>query len=97
MARPGTVPMIGGAVVALVGVLPFCVTMLAAWIASSHGCRLDEGDAHPCVVLGADRGETLYAMAMAFWLELLTVWLIPVGLVFFGVGLYLRLRRPLGG
>ena len=58
----------------LVGIAPFVSVLLASWIADAHGCRLDEGSVHACMVLGSDWGGTLYAMGVMGWLMLLSIW-----------------------
>jgi len=52
---------------------PILSALIASGIASAAGARLDEGSAHPCVILGHDFGDTLYAMFVAFWLALVTL------------------------
>ena len=34
--------------------------MTCAWIANSHGCKVDEGSVHPCIINGKDYGQLLY-------------------------------------
>ena len=69
-------PLLGVAGWAFFSVIPLLVTATAAIIAWLNGCELNEGKPHPCVVCGADIGETLYAMGMMAWLCLITL---PVG------------------
>lgn len=57
----------------LFAIAPMLSTLLAGTIASYYGCTLNEGNPHPCVIAGADRGNTLYNMAMMGWLTLFTV------------------------
>jgi hypothetical protein len=54
----------------LIGFAPLISVVIAGTIASRFGCRLDEGDAHPCLVLGHDLGDILYTMGVAGWLML---------------------------
>ena len=54
----------------LLGFAPLIAAAAASAIALRYGCRLDEGDAHPCVVLGHDVGELLYDMLVLSWLAL---------------------------
>jgi hypothetical protein len=84
-----------GAGLAVLGLLPMLATLFAAMVASLAGCRLDEGDAHPCLILGVDWGDTLYALGVMFWLELATIWLVPIGLVVAIIGAVyaIRMRR----
>ncbi|HEV3410649.1 MAG TPA: hypothetical protein VG095_10160, partial [Chthoniobacterales bacterium] len=51
---------------------------VAGIVANAHGCRLDEGSPHPCVIGGKDYGETLYALGVLGWLMLITL---PIGAV----------------
>ena len=56
--------------------LPLASMLTASFIAESHGCALDEGSVHPCMVGGSDWGETLYGMAVSAWFMLATL---PLG------------------
>lgn len=73
---------------------PLLSTMIAGAIANAHGCQLDEGSIHPCIVAGKDIGETLYSMGVMAWLMLITL---PTGLiagvVILVVFIVLRVRR----
>ena len=64
------------AVIALVALLPVLSVALSGGVASLAGCRLDEGNVHPCVILGSDWGGLLYGMAVMGWFMLVTV---PLG------------------
>jgi hypothetical protein len=97
MRRAGRALLIAGPVLALIGVAPIAIAMLAGAIASAHGCRLDEGDVHPCRVGGQDWGPALYGFGVMAWLALVTIWLAPAGLVLFVVGLVQRLRGSAAG
>ncbi len=44
----------------------------ASGIASANGCKLNEADAHPCVILGFDWGEVLYGMFVMAWFAIAT-------------------------
>lgn len=55
---------------------PLLAGMAAGTYAQSHGCRLHEGFAEPCIVDGVDVGETLYLFAVLPWLTLATM---PLG------------------
>ncbi|QDY68687.1 hypothetical protein [Qingshengfaniella alkalisoli] len=70
----------------LAGLAPLISAFTAAMIAGSFGCRLDEGNAHPCVILGHDWGDLLYSMGVAFWLFFFTggLFLIGAGMTIFG-------------
>jgi hypothetical protein len=61
---------------ALGAVAPVVSVVAAGAVASHFGCTLNEGDVHPCVIGGVDRGELLYEAAMMGWLALVTV---PLG------------------
>jgi hypothetical protein len=45
-----------------------------------HGCQLDEGNLHPCQVLGVDIGAGLYLFGMFFWLGFFTLPIAAVGM-----------------
>ena len=67
-------------VYAVVLLLILCVTLaplisvvIASAIAEAHGCTLNEGGAHPCVINGVDYGETLVTMFVLGWLMLVTI------------------------
>ncbi len=62
----------------LVAIAPVVSVVIAGTLASSYGCTLNEGSVNPCVIMGADRGELLYAMGVAGWFGLLTL---PIGAV----------------
>ena len=66
---------------------PIASVAVAGFLANSHGCKLDEGSAHPCMIGGKDRGELLYTLGVLGWLMLVTlpacalafaVWLVVV-------------------
>jgi hypothetical protein len=52
--------------------LPLFSVLTASLLANAYGCRLHEGFPNPCVIAGADRGETLYAMGVMGWFMLVT-------------------------
>lgn len=60
-------------VASLIAFGPLLATLSAGLVAQSHGCALDEGSVHPCIVLGMDIGELLYGLAVVGWLFLLTL------------------------
>ncbi len=80
-----------GFVLMLIGIAPLLSAFFASWIAAANGCSLNEGSANACVIAGADVGGTLYTMFVMGWLMLLTVWLIPAGLVVLIVAIIQRL------
>ena len=57
---------------------PVISVMIAGKIAEAHGCTLNEGRAHPCVINGVDHGNTLLTMAMLGWFMLATL---PIGAI----------------
>lgn len=65
-------------VIALVAATPVVSMLLAVSIADANGCKLNEADAHPCLVAGVDIGGLLYDMFVLAWLGLLTV---PLGVL----------------
>jgi len=65
----------------LLGAAPVISVVIASGIASSLGCKLDEGDPHPCPFHGVDLGDTLYSMFVAGWFGLVTVPLGAIALV----------------
>jgi uncharacterized membrane protein len=59
---------------------PIASVMLCAWIANAHGCKVDEGSVHPCIINGHDYGELLYDLGVMGWFMLVTI---PGGMVAF--------------
>lgn len=57
---------------------PLWSALIAGWIADAHGCVLNEGGVHPCVIGGADRGELLLTMFVVGYFGMVTV---PAGMV----------------
>ena len=57
---------------------PIVSVAIAGSIASAHGCQIDEGSAHPCIVNGEDIGERLYTMGVMGWAMLFTI---PTGAI----------------
>jgi hypothetical protein len=76
--------LLAAALSVLFGVLPLLITLLAAFIAGLNGCKLDEGNPHPCKVCGVEMGETLYGMGLSAWFCLLTI---PAGLLMLAVNI----------
>ena len=78
----------------LSAVLPLILALSAGGVAHALGCRLDEGDVHPCPFLGIDLGELLYALGVLGWLTLATV---PIGggllLIWLIAAIALMIRR----
>jgi hypothetical protein len=46
---------------------------LGGVIASVHGCHVDEGSVHPCIINGEDYGHLLYTLGVTGWLMLVTL------------------------
>jgi hypothetical protein len=65
---------------------PVASVMLCSWIANTHGCKVDEGSVHPCIINGHDYGELLYQLGVMGWFMLVTI---PGGLVAFASWLIL--------
>ena len=85
------------AAILAVAAAPFVLTLGAGLVATVLGCDLDEGNVHPCVVLGIDLGYPLYASALLGLIAMiglpfagaaLLVWLVVAG-----VAALLRRRR----
>ena len=49
---------------AFLAFLPLICAMGAGYVASLAGCQLDEGNVHPCYILGEDRGQLLYELGV---------------------------------
>ena len=82
--------------IVLFGAAPIISVVIAATVANVQGCLLDEGNVHPCIVLGADLGTLLYGMAVLGWMALMTVPIAAMALVIWlavAVVLYLRAGR----
>lgn len=47
-------------VIAVLTILPLLSMMTATLLAGANDCPLNEGNPHPCPILGSDWGETLY-------------------------------------
>lgn len=70
-------------VLCMIGAITFAPIgglMVTAAIAHSHGCQVDEGSVHPCIVGGKDYGHLLYTLGVFGWLMLITL---PFGAVAF--------------
>jgi hypothetical protein len=58
--------------IALFGGYPIALMFLSSFVANAAGCRLDEGQAHACIIHGYDYGPRLYEMAVSVWLMMFT-------------------------
>jgi hypothetical protein len=81
-------------VIGLVAFGPLLVSLGAGAVATALGCRLDEGQPHPCVFGGTDLGSTLYTLGVLGWLSLASI---PLGLIllagYIGYSFLKRARR----
>ena len=86
-----------GGIVA-VATAPVISVAIASGIASANGCKLNEADAHPCVLLGIDWGEILYGMFVMAWLAIATIPLGALALMLWivtAIVMYVRYRKQL--
>jgi hypothetical protein len=49
--------------IAFFALAPWVIVYIAAVIADLNGCTLSATEALPCIILGADRGDTLFGLA----------------------------------
>lgn len=61
---------------------PALLVFVAASVATSLGCTLNEGDVSTCRLVGVDIGGLLYAMTVTGWLAIATI---PTGTIALGV------------
>jgi hypothetical protein len=73
---PWRVYIVLGVLLLVLTLLPLLSVLFASAVASAHGCALDEGSIHPCLVMGSDWGEALYGFGVLGWLMLVTL---PLG------------------
>ena len=66
--------------IGLVALAPVGSVVACGLIANAHGCRVDEGSVHPCVINGKDYGQLLYTLGVLGWLMLITL---PAGAIAF--------------
>jgi len=52
---------------------PVLSVLIAMGVAKITGAALDEGNTHPCLVLGVDIGGLLYSMFVVGWIGLITL------------------------
>lgn len=57
----------------IVALSPVGSVVACALIANSHGCKVDEGSVHPCLINGNDYGHLLYTLGVLGWLMLVTI------------------------
>jgi uncharacterized membrane protein YdbT with pleckstrin-like domain len=60
----------------LFALAPVISVAVAGWLAETNGCVLNEGSVNPCMIGGADRGDTLYMLFVLGWFALATL---PLG------------------
>jgi hypothetical protein len=70
--------------IVLFALAPVGSVMACGIIANAHGCRVDEGSVHPCMINGHDYGQLLYTLGVLGWLMLVTL---PGGLFAFVIWL----------
>jgi hypothetical protein len=75
---PWRAPLLGALWVVLAWVGCVGVGALFTWLGHLHGCQLNEGGVHPCLVWGLDVGSPLYMLSVA-----------PLLLASFGILLFL--------
>ena len=59
--------------IGLVALAPVGSVVACGLIANAHGCRVDEGSVHSCVINGKDYGQLLYTLGVMGWLMLVTL------------------------
>jgi hypothetical protein len=64
------------AVIIVLAIAPVVVAVVSGNIAAAHGCAVDEGSVHPCLIGGTDYGELFYTLGVSGWLMLATI---PLG------------------
>ncbi|WP_375451113.1 hypothetical protein [uncultured Devosia sp.] len=64
------------AIIAVFTLWPVASVTLTYWIADANGCRVDEGNMHPCIIGGHDLGALLYTMGVMGWFMLASL---PLG------------------
>jgi len=74
--------------IALVALAPIGSVVACSVIANSHGCHVDEGSVHPCMIHGKDYGQLLYTLGVLGWLMLVTI---PAGALAFAAWLIILL------
>jgi hypothetical protein len=62
----------------LVALAPIGSVVACGVIVNAHGCKVDEGSVHPCVINGKDYGQLLYTLGVLGWLMLVTL---PAGAI----------------
>ena len=76
---------VSAVVILLFALAPLLSPLMAGAIADMHGCALDEGGVHPCIIGGTDYGETLSVMFVSGWFAFVTLPLGALGLVVWAI------------
>jgi hypothetical protein len=76
------------AIIGMIALAPVASVVACGVIANAHGCRVDEGSVHPCVINGKDYGQMLYTLGVMGWLMLVTL---PIGALAFVIWLIVLL------
>ena len=74
--------------IVIVALAPIGSVIACGVIANAHGCRVDEGSVHPCIINGKDYGQTLYTLGVMGWFMLVTL---PAGAFAFALWLVILL------
>jgi len=61
------------ALIVLVALAPIGSVVACGLIANAHGCKVDEGSVHPCIINGQDYGQLVYTLGVLGWLMLVTI------------------------
>src|SRR5436190_18457363 len=59
--------------IVLVALAPVGSVAACGLIANAHGCRVDEGSVHPCMINGKEYGQLLYTLGVMGWLMLVSL------------------------
>jgi hypothetical protein len=81
------------AFIILIAAAPIGSVVACSFIANTHGCRVDEGSVHPCMINGKDYGQLLYTLGVMGWLMLVTL---PAGALAFALWLLVLLLHRSG-
>jgi hypothetical protein len=79
-------------IIIIVAVAPVLVAVVSGNIAAAHGCTVDEGRVHRCVIGGKDYGQLFYSLGVSGWLMLATIPLGFIAILVLGVVLLIHLR-----
>src|SRR5207244_8627933 len=74
--------------IVLVTFAPVGSVVACGLIANAHGCRVDEGSVHPCVINGKDYGQLFFTFGVMGWLMFFTL---PAGAFAFVLCLFVLL------